>query len=227
MRCHTLDKNKKGIECLQEGKFEEAIKYFSEAIEENPTDPVAYINFGNVLVAVKEIERAVKFFEKAIELDEQASAAYYCLGNLYYEQEQYELAVNYFEKAKNKGLNNNDIYFMIGMCFVQLGNPKLALPYLQRSVELNADDIEARFQYALVLAQSEVYDEAIHQFTIVVNQDSQHADAYYNLGVAYLGYKEDPVKAEEFFNKAINIQPDHVLSGYGIKMIEKMRETDE
>ncbi|QQZ10766.1 tetratricopeptide repeat protein [Heyndrickxia vini] len=222
-----MDKNKKGIECLQEGKFEEAIKFFSEAIEENPSDPVAYINFGNVLIAVNEMERAVKFFEKAIDLDDQASAAYYCLGNLYYEQEQYEQAVTYFEKAKNTGLNNNDIYFMIGMCFVQLGNPKLAMPYLQRSVELNAEDVEARFQYALVLAQSEVYEEAIQQFISVVNQDPQHADAYYNLGVAYLGYYEDSEKAAEFFNQALEIQPDHVLSGYGIKMIEKMRETNE
>ena len=60
-----LDKNKKGIECLQQGKFEEAIKYFNEAIEENPNDPVAYINFGNVLIAVNEREKAIRFFEKS------------------------------------------------------------------------------------------------------------------------------------------------------------------
>ncbi|MGE8206140.1 tetratricopeptide repeat protein [Heyndrickxia sp. NPDC080065] len=222
-----MDKNKKGIEFLQQGKFEEAIKFFTEAIEENPNDAVAYINFGNVLVAVKEIDRAKKFFEKAIEIDKGASAAYYCLGNLYYEQEQYEQAVKQFEQAENTGLHTNDVYFMIGMSFVQLGSVKLAIPYLQRSVELNEDDIEARFQYALVLAQSEIYEEAIKQFELVVKREPEHADAYYNLGVAYLGYYENQEKAEEFFHKAIEIQPDHILSGYGLKMIEKLKEANE
>lgn len=222
-----MDKNKIGIQCLQEGKFEEAIKYFSEAIEENPKDAIAYINFGNVLVAVNEIERAKKFYERAIELDANASTAYYCLGNLFYEKEKYEEAAKQFQQAINTGLDNNDIYFMMGMCFVQLSNPKLAIPYLQRSVELNEQDVEARFQYALVLAGAEVYEEAIKQFEIVVSKEPTHADAFYNLGVAYLGYYENQEKAEQFFNKALEIQPDHVLSGYGIKMIEKMRESNE
>lgn len=222
-----MDKNKIGIQCLQEGKFEEAIKYFSEAIEENPKDAIAYINFGNVLVAVNEIERAKKFYERAIELDANASTAYYCLGNLFYEKEKYEEAAKQFQQAINTGLDNNDIYFMMGMCFVQLSNPKLAIPYLQRSVELNEQDVEARFQYALVLAGAEVYEEAIKQFEIVVSKEPTHADAFYNLGVAYLGYYENQEKAEQFFKKALEIQPDHVLSGYGIKMIEKMRESNE
>ncbi len=116
---------------------------------------------------------------------------------------------------------------MIGMCFVQLGSPKLAIPYLQRSVELNDEDIDARFQYALALAQSEVYEMAVKQFEIIINKDPNHADAYYNLGVAYLGFYESPEKAETFFNKALEIQSDHVLAGYGLKMIEKMREANK
>ena len=169
-------------------------------------------------------KKQLDFLKKAIELDDRASAAYYCLGNVLYELENYEEAVKQFEKAEKNGLHNNDIYFMIGMCFVQLGSPKLAIPYLQRSVELNDEDIDARFQYALALAQSEVYEMAVKQFEIIINKDPNHADAYYNLGVAYLGFYESPEKAETFFNKALEIQSDHVLAGYGLKMIEKMRE---
>ena len=45
-----MDKNQQGIEFMQQGKYEEAAKVFNEAIEENPNEPVAYINFGNVLL---------------------------------------------------------------------------------------------------------------------------------------------------------------------------------
>ena len=70
---------------MQEGKYEEAVKIFSEAIEENPNEPVAYINFGNVLTAVGETAKAENFYKKALELDKEAGAAYYSLGNLYFE----------------------------------------------------------------------------------------------------------------------------------------------
>ena len=50
------------------------------------------------------------------------------------------------------------------------------------------------FQYGLCLANEEYIDEAIIQFEKCIDLDPTHADAYYNLGVAY-GFKEDGEKA--------------------------------
>ena len=77
-----MDKNQLGVQYMQEGKWEEAAKTFNEVIEENPTDPIAYINFGNVLSAVGDDDKALKFYEKAIQLDENAAAAYYSAGTI-------------------------------------------------------------------------------------------------------------------------------------------------
>ena len=57
-----VNKNEQGIQYMQEGKWEEAAKVFSEAIEENPNDAVSYINFGNVLTAVGEAAKAENFY---------------------------------------------------------------------------------------------------------------------------------------------------------------------
>ena len=64
-----MDLNQRGIEAMQNGNFEEAATFFSEAIEANPNDAVGYINFGNLLSAVNELEKALKFYEKALEFD--------------------------------------------------------------------------------------------------------------------------------------------------------------
>ena len=45
--------------------------------------PVGYINFGNLLMHMKDFEHAERFFNRAIELDANAATAYYGLGNLY------------------------------------------------------------------------------------------------------------------------------------------------
>lgn len=41
--------------------------------------------------------------------------------------------------------------------------------------------------------------------------DEEHADAYYNLGVAYV-FEENNEKALTLFKKATEIQPDHFFS---------------
>lgn len=214
-----LDKNQAGINFMKDGKWEEAAQTFMEAIEEMPSDPVAYINFGNVLTALGDNERAMNFYNKAISLDENATAAYYSKGNVYYEVQSFEKAKNMFEQAMKKGLETGDNYFMLGMSLVQLEKSRLALPYLQRSTELLENDPEAHFQYGLCLAREGFIDEAIISLEKVVVIDPEHADALYNLGVAY-GYKEDGEKALRMFNRALEVQPDHLLAGHGKKLIE-------
>jgi tetratricopeptide (TPR) repeat protein len=205
-----MDKNELGIQMMKEGKWEEAAKTFMEAIEASPEDPIAYINFGNVLSAVGDPEKALKFFQKAIELG-GGGAAYYSAGALLYENEQFDEAKTMFEQALKDGLENSDNFFMLGMCLSNLGNSRLALPYLQRSVELNQTDVEAVFQYGLCLAKEGLLDEAVHQFEQCIKLEEDHADAYYNLGVAY-AYKENREKALSMLDKAIEIQPDHKLA---------------
>lgn len=213
-----MDKNQLGIQMMKEGNWEEAAKAFMEAIEADPADPVAYINFGNVLSAVGDAEKALKFFEKAIGLGGGGSA-YYSAGTLLFEKEQFDEAKNMFEQAMKNGLHTSDNYFMLGISLVNLEQPRLALPYLQRSVELNENDSEALFQYGLCLAQEDLLDEAMVQFEKCLEIDPDHSDAYYNLGVAY-GYKENKDKAIEMFEKALQIQPDHLLAGYAKKLVE-------
>ncbi|MCX8047792.1 MAG: tetratricopeptide repeat protein, partial [Anoxybacillus gonensis] len=53
-----------------------------------------------------------------------------------------------------------------------------------------------------------------------VQLNNRHADAYYNLGVAY-AYKDDPQTAHAMFEQALAIQPDHLLAGHGKKLMER------
>ena len=151
-----MDKNLQGIEYLQQGKYEKAIQMFTEAIEENPKEAVAYVNFANVLISVGDPERAEQFLKRAIELDDKASAAILQLRKFYFNQEKYEEAAGMYEKALAIGPESNDLHYMLGMCFVNLGRNELSLPYIQRSVELDGTDIEARFQYGLGISPTAV-----------------------------------------------------------------------
>lgn len=135
-------------------------------------------------------------------------------------KERYQEAKDMFEKAHRTGMENSDLYYMLGTTLMKLEQPKLAMPYLQRAAELNDADVEARFQYAMCLANEGMLDEAITEFSNVTERDPSHADAFYNLGVAY-AFKEDRKTALDMLNKALDIQPDHMLSIRAKQLLEE------
>ncbi len=46
-----MEYNEFGIKALQEGAYEKAIEAFMKAAEEEPDNPVGYINLGNVFAS--------------------------------------------------------------------------------------------------------------------------------------------------------------------------------
>lgn len=99
----------KGIEHMQANELEEAANTFNQYIEENPTDPVGFINFGNLLNHVGEYDKAQNFFNRAIEIDSKSGTAYYGLGVLHFEQKNYQQAAKEFQNAVRFGLDDADL----------------------------------------------------------------------------------------------------------------------
>ncbi|MFC5542175.1 MAG: tetratricopeptide repeat protein [Bacilli bacterium] len=214
-----MNYNEEGIKALQEKRYEDAVKAFTEAIEQNPEDPVGYINFGNVLAAMNEIERAERFFQKAITLDEKAATAYYGLANLYYNSERFLEAAKLYQKSIEYGIEGADSYYMLGKCFEKENQVKLALPYMQRAAELAPDDLQIRLSYGIILCKLEMFDLAKTELEYVLAQDEKNADAHYNLGVLYALSTDDAEKALHHLEQAFTIQPEHDQARYIYDMI--------
>lgn len=209
-----MDFNELGIKAFQEKRYEDAVKAFNDAIEQNPDDPIGYINFGNLLAAMNEIERAERFFQKAITLDEKAATAYYGLANLYYNSERYIEAAKLYQKSIEHGIQGADAYFMLAKSFERENQHKLALPYMQRAKELAPDDLQIRLSYGILLCTLEMFDMAKPELEYVIEQDPKNADAFYNLGVLYAVSTEDTEKTLELLEKAYTIEPKHDQARY-------------
>jgi len=203
---------------LQEGKYDEAARAFFQLIENNPDEPLHYINFANLLLELNQLEQAKHFYEAALEKDSKVATATYGIGQYYYKKSHFDKAANYFQKAISQGLEDSDVFYMLGLCFVQQNQQKLAIPYLQRAVELN-ESIDYLFQYGLALAQSQYLSEAKRVLEKVINKDKEHADALYNLGIIAIHENNEKV-AIKFLNRTISLQEDHLLAKKAIKLLE-------
>lgn len=205
-----MNDNEKGIQALQEERFEEAIQSFMQAIEKQPENPVGYINLGNVFAAVNDIEKAEQFFQQAIVLDDKAATAYYSLANLYYNTERFDEAARLYEQSIQLEMDGADAYYMLAKSFEHLGKLQLALPYSLRASELAEDDVQIQLTYGIHLAQLELFNEALVQFKKVLQLDDEQADAHYNLGLVYAVSTNEKEKAIDHLERAFTIEPNHI-----------------
>ena len=85
-----------GVRYLSEGKYEEAIIAFTDAIEIDPKQALAYVGRGDAYVASGETDERLALaqadYEKAVELDGTLAEAYLGLADVYSRQGEYEKA---------------------------------------------------------------------------------------------------------------------------------------
>ena len=215
----VVDYNEIGIRAFQEKQYEEAAQAFNDAIEQNPEDPVGYVNFGNLLAAMNDVERAERFFQKAITVDEGAATAYYGLANLYYDAERYVEAAKLYQKAIDNKIEGADAYFMLGKSLEREGNTKLALPFLQRAAELAPNDLEIRLAYGILLCVLEMFEQAEPELKFVIDEDWNNADAHYNLGVLYAVSTSNIEDAKYHLKQAFTLSPDYDNARYIYDML--------
>ncbi|MFW3611816.1 tetratricopeptide repeat protein [Staphylococcus caprae] len=213
---------------IKNGQLEDALKALFENIEENPDAIENYINAGIVLSDAGEIEKAERFFQKAITIDPSNGAVYYNLANVYYNEGRFKEAIKLYQTAlKNNVTTVVDCNYMIGMSFNQLEAFKEALPFLMTAAEKGENnDAEIQFQYGLTLCHLEMFDQAINQLKHVLNIDAKHVDAIYNLGLASYMKNEDIDEAIAYFEQAVAIDDQHLLSQHALKTFKTMKEEE-
>ena len=212
---------------IKQGNFEEALKALFENIEANPKEVENYINAGILLAEANEVDKTEKFFQRAITLDPQNGAIYYNLGNVYYNEGRFNEAIKLYQQALKFNVDQVDTNYMIGMSFNQLEAFKEALPFLMTAAEQDdRHDVEVQFQYGLVLCHLEMFDQAIKQLKSVLEMDNKHSDALYNLGLATYMQTEDTAQAIEYFEAAVDANPEHVMSQHAIKTFKSIAEEE-
>ena len=72
-----------------------------------------------------------------------------------------------------------------------------------------------------------MFNQAINQLKIVLDIDSKHVDALYNLSLATYMDTEDLDLAMSYFDKAISIDPNHLLSQHAKKTFEAIKNEEE
>ena len=191
---------------LQQGKYDEAIVDYNEAIRINPESAQAYTNRGTVKVVFGQHDDAIADYDQAIHINSQSAEAYTNRGIAKAELGRHEEAIADYNQTIRINPQYPLAYYNRGNAKKALGQHDQAIADYDQTIGINPQDAEAHNNRGSAKGTLGRYEEAIADFNQAIHINPQSAEAYYNRGTAKgeLGRHEEAIAD---FNEAIHIKP--------------------
>ena len=206
---------KQGVDLGNQGKLDEAIAAFQQAIAKAPKSfDVAYLKLGLAYEMASRWPEAMAAYDAAIAIDKlKKPDAHGFLGSLYRKMGLFDMAVQAHREAvargekayKDKPQKLADLHYDLALDYVEMKLYGDAIRSLEKGLELDPTSKPHRLLLGNVHALAEKWDDADAQYKKLLEADPNDGDAMYGLGFVdrKRGKKEE---AREWFRKACDLK---------------------
>jgi predicted O-linked N-acetylglucosamine transferase (SPINDLY family) len=211
--------NRRGVALAEEGRLDEALASFKQAVALHPAWVGAHLNIGLTLAEQGRLDEAIVSYRQVLVLNPGNADAHFKLANALYVQNRYEEALTSFERVvalqpKHGAAHNN-----LGATLKALGRVDAAIASYEQALAISPIDADAHCNLgAALMAQSRIA-EAIACFERALALNPHHAEAHGNLGLMFVeqGLIDE---ALTYYRQALALRPDY--SGVHTKLIFAM-----
>ncbi len=199
----------------QKGRYEEAVKIYSDVLLKNPSDPQVHFLLGASKKALGKPQEALLAFQKAVEFDEKHQQAWEQIGDLLMNRMDYRGAENAF--LKSSALNPASAPSWEGLAQTYLYQQKAAEAEsaYEKLLEIEPDNLPAIYNLGVIQHQSNKNEAAKESFKKVIRLNPNYAEAYNNLGGIYLMEGQVDLSIQEN-EKALQLKPGLATAHYSL-----------
>ena len=214
-----------GNALLGEGKIEEAILRYNEALKLAPDYPEANIRLANALSQKGEINQAIAYYKKALQrktdchkvrysplVMQHRTACYevhrYLAGDLV-KQGKNDEAIEHYAMSLELNADQPEVHYNLANVLMEEGKLNEAIAHYSDALKFRPDYLEAHNNLANALAKQGRLKEAIEHWQELVRINPEEAVLHSNLGTAYRRLGELD-KAIMHWGLALRLKPDHI-----------------
>ncbi|MEO6975808.1 MAG: tetratricopeptide repeat protein [Gallionella sp.] len=208
-----------------QGRLNEAMQRYLEAIRLAPNPARGHLNRGNVLLLQGDLNSALDAFRTALEHQPDYAGAYYNIGNALLGNQQLDEAVASYHSALKINPDYAEVHCSLGIALKELGQFDSAIACFRKALEIDHALVEAHlnldaaiediFNKGNILMGSGQLGEAVAHYRQLLEIKPDYAEAHTTLGVALreLGQIESAVAC---YRRALLIKPDLAHAHYNL-----------
>ncbi|HOW17928.1 MAG TPA: tetratricopeptide repeat protein, partial [Phycisphaerae bacterium] len=172
------------------GDYQQAIAYYSRAIELEPRFAEAYCNRAATYRRIGNYDLAIRDATRAIELNPDYAEAYNNRANAYGMLRQYDAAIRDYTKALQIRPDLAQAYSNRGLAYAAIGDIERAMRDYDRAIELRPDYPGSYFNRAMILSDRGDFRGAVGDLTRFIEIKPDFPEAYRRRAAAYYKLKE-------------------------------------
>ncbi|MBN1457480.1 MAG: tetratricopeptide repeat protein [Sedimentisphaerales bacterium] len=200
--------NRFGMSLVEQGKYEEAQKYFSASLEIKPNYAETHYNLGEILMQQGKTDQAIVHFTMCISYKPKIIGVHNSLGLALMEKGEYQRAISVFREGISLKPEQNYLHSNLGKVLAELGQLEEAAKEFRIASQIKPEP-EIYNNLGAICAIRGDLDESIHNYQQAILLDRENAEAHFGLSTDFLR-QDKLIEAEAGFKKAINLRPDYV-----------------
>ncbi len=212
--------NNLGMALMKEGRTDEALVHFSQALRISDYYARAHYNMAAALAQQGRIDEAIAQYNRAIEANPKDVPAFYNLGNVLERKGRIDEAVQAYRKAIAVDPDHIDARYNLANALSRMNKADEAIHEYREVIRIEPSHAQAHNNLGIALAQQGDYAAAAEQFLESVRLDPSNAEAYNNLGAIRLRQGDDE-EAIKMYAKALEIDPNHPTARANIDRLRR------
>ena len=223
---------KEGNKAYTENRNEDAIKFFTEALEKESGFAEAYLNRSIVYLKMVDFKNAFSDAKKAYAIAPLQSAIHNQLGKCYYNDGHLDSAKYFLEKGTNvSSPSDEDLYYLANV-HSDLGDYNSAIESYSSLLKNHPENSAILNQRGISYFKIGEYSKAEEDFLHALEHEPENISIYSNLANAAIE-ANDTTKAIQYIDRGINKATGHakmeflILKGNYFFKLERYSEASE
>lgn len=186
--------NKIGLYFIEKEKYDEALKYFNLAVNEDENYLDAHYNIALSHLIMEDFEKSTQYYNVIIEKYPMEGYAYFQRGNLYYHVDNnLEEAVKMYNKAMFLGEKDVNLFYNLGQCFTDMGNYDQAISWIERAIRLEDSRTDLYNKKASALIELGKFEEALDSYNkaLMIEFDNEEANHFKAIVLGEIGREKE------------------------------------
>jgi len=167
----------------QVGGKEEAVRFYTKAVQMQPDYAQALFNLANLYRDAGSYKIALGLYERLTHFHPKYVLGYLNMGIIFNALGDQQRARQFYLKVIDLAPDNGDAYFNLGYLSESQGELREAVNYYEKAVEVSPKNAESYYNLGNVYASLGQNPEAIASYLKTVGINPHHQDAFVNLSI--------------------------------------------